>query len=106
MVAEQAVQLTRSSRPYRLNAQIALQNLRSRLDLMRRSLVNDMAVVDYVNPIRQLQRCRQILFHKHDSLPRGGEIATGLYQSAHDHRRRRIAGTPAARWRTEVRGEI
>ena len=58
MVAEQAVQRTRSSRPCRLNAQIALQNLRSRLDLMRRSLVNDMAVVDYVNPLRQRQRCR------------------------------------------------
>jgi hypothetical protein len=31
---------------------------------MRRSLVNDMAVVDYVNPLRQRQRCRQILFER------------------------------------------
>ena len=71
----------------RLDTEIALQNFRLRLDFQCRALVNDMPVVDDVDPLRQRQCRRQILLHQHDGLAGGGEIAAGSHQIADDDRR-------------------
>src|SRR5262245_11127405 len=70
-----------------LNAEIALQKLRSRLDLAGRSFVGDMAVVDDVGALRQRQRGSEILLDQHDGLPGVGQLAADLDEIAYDHRR-------------------
>src|SRR5438270_5171281 len=69
------------------DAQISLQQLRSRLDLGGRSLVHDVAVVDDIDAARERERRRQILLDEEDRLPGGGELAADSYQLAHDQRR-------------------
>ena len=49
--------------------------------------MNDMAVVDDVDPARQCKRRGQILLYQYDGLSGGGQIAAGFHQIANDHRR-------------------
>ena len=64
-----------------------MQDIRLRLDLLRRSFVDDMTVIDDVDAACQSERRREILLDQNNGLTGRSEIAAGLDQIAHDHRR-------------------
>src|SRR3954466_5258983 len=75
-----------------LDAEIALQNLGARLDLLRRPLVRDVSIVDDVDAARPRERRGEVLLHQKDRLSGGGELAADAHQLAHDERRETLEG--------------
>ncbi len=55
--------------------------------------MDDVAIVDDVDALRQRERRGEVLLHQHDGLAGLGQIAAGLHQVAHDHRRQPSNGS-------------
>src|SRR5262245_20416449 len=71
------------------DAEVALEQLRARLDLLRRPLVRDMSVVDDVDAARQREGRGEVLLDQQDGLSGRGQLAADPHELAHDERRQR-----------------
>src|SRR6185312_2064252 len=78
---------SRRSSKDRLDAEVLLQDLRLRLDLSGRALVHDVAVVQHVHAGGERERGGDVLLDQDDGLAGRGELAAGVHEVAHDHRR-------------------
>jgi len=66
---------------------MAMEDFGPRLDLFGRTFVDDMAVVDDVDALRERKRCRQVLLDENDRLASVGEVAARFHEIADNDRR-------------------
>src|SRR6185312_1506698 len=71
----------------RLHAEMAMEDFGPRLDLFGRTFVDDMAVVDDVDALRERKRCREVLLDENDRLASVGKVAARLHEIADNDRR-------------------